>query len=138
MKKTRTSVRKARRVAAASVGDYLAALPKDVRAALERLRKTIRAAAPRATEVISYQIPAYRQQGLLVGFAAAGNHCTFHVMSTVVMRAHAAELKGYAVGKGSIRFAADQPLPVALVRMLVKARIAENEKRAGGTGKAAR
>lgn len=110
--------------------DYLAALPENARAALEKLRRTIRAAAPEATEVISYRIPAYRHHGLLVGFAAATNHCTFHVMSTEVMRAHAAELEGCAVGKGSIRFAPDEPLPAALVRKLVRARIAENEGRA--------
>jgi uncharacterized protein YdhG (YjbR/CyaY superfamily) len=115
---------------AASVDDYLAALPKDVRAALAKLRRTIRAAAPMATEVISYRIPAYKHHGLLVGFAALPGHCTFHVMSPPVMRAHAAAVKGYEVGKGSIRFAPDEPLPTALITRLVKARIAENEKRA--------
>src|SRR5262245_1369044 len=119
----------AKRVAAESVDDYLAKVPEDARATLERLRKTIKAAAPMATEVISYQIPAYKHHGLLVGFAALPDHCTFHVMSTEVMRAHAAELKDYPVGKGSIRFLPDKPLPVALVKKLVKERIAENEKR---------
>jgi len=120
-------VKKAR--PAESVDDYLARLPADARAALARLRKIIRSAAPKAVEVISYQIPAYKQHGLLVGFAALPNHCTFHVMSPDVMRAHAAELEGYPVGKGSIRFATDEPLPAALVKKLVRARIAENEKR---------
>lgn len=110
-----------------TVDDYLAAVPEDVRAALEKLRKVIQAAAPRATEVISYQIPAYKHHGLLVGFAASAHHCTFHIMSTKVTRAHAADLKGYKLGKGSVQFAADEPLPAALVRKLVKARIAENE-----------
>jgi uncharacterized protein YdhG (YjbR/CyaY superfamily) len=117
---------------AASVDDYLAAVPEDARAALEKLRKTIKAAAPGATEVISYQIPAYKYHGLLVGFAAFKDHCTFHVMSPGLIRAHAAELKGYDLGKGSIRFPADKPLPAALVTKLVKARIAENHK--GSTG----
>ncbi len=115
---------------AESVDDYLAAVPEDARFALGKLRRTIKSAAPRATEVISYRIPAYKHHGLLVGFAASEHHCTFHVMSTAVMRAHAAELRGYPVGKGSIRFPADRPLPAALVTQLVKARIAENEKRA--------
>lgn len=110
-----------------SVEDYLAALPEDVRAALAKLRKTIRAAAPRATEVISYQIPAYKHHGLLVGFASSKGLCTFHIMSTGVTRAHAGELKGYKLGKASIRFAPDKPLPAALVTKLIKARIAENE-----------
>ena len=110
-----------------NVDDYLAALPEDVRAALAKLRKTIKAAAPKATEVISYQIPAYKHHGLLVGFAALKDHCTFHIMSVEVTRAHAAELKGYKLGKASIRFAPDKPPPTALVSKLVKARIAENE-----------
>lgn len=109
------------------VDDYLAATPEAARAALENLRKTIKAAAPNAAEVISYQIPAFRHHGLLVGFAASRDHCTFHIMSTEVTRAHASDLKGYKLGKASIRFAAGKPLPAALVRKLVKARIAENE-----------
>jgi uncharacterized protein YdhG (YjbR/CyaY superfamily) len=114
---------------AETVDDYLAAAPEEARAALAKLRKRIKAAAPKATEVISYQIPAYKHHGLLVGFAALKGHCTFHIMSTDVTRAHAAELKGYKLGKASIRFASDKPLPAALVTKLVKARIAENESR---------
>lgn len=110
------------------VDDYLAALPADARAALGKLRKIIRAAAPEATEGISYRIPTFRHHGQLVGFAALPEHCTFFVMSTEVTRAHAAELHGYPIGKGSIRFRTDEPLPPALVTKLVKARIAENER----------
>ena len=117
------------KTASATVDEYMAALPSDARAALAGLRRTIKAAAPMATEVISYRIPAYKHHGLLVGFAALPNHCTFHVMSPSVMRAYAAELEAYEVGKGSIRFSANKPLPAALVTKLVKARIAENEKR---------
>ena len=110
-----------------TVDDYLAAVPEDSRKALERLRKTIRAAAPKATEVISYQIPAYKQHGLLVGFAASREHLTFHLMSTSLMRARDDELKDYNTGKASIQFQAGKPLPASLVTRLVKARIAENE-----------
>ncbi|MFY9610144.1 MAG: DUF1801 domain-containing protein [Blastocatellia bacterium] len=110
-----------------TVEDYLAAVPEDVRSALEELRKTIKTVAPKATEVISYQIPAYKHHGLLVGFAASKGLCTFHIMSTKVTRAHAGELKGYKIGKASIRFAPNEPLPAALVTKLIKARIAENE-----------
>src|SRR5882724_6585083 len=117
----------ATRAPARDIDDYLEALPEDARAALERLRKIIKAAAPKATEVISYQIPAYKHHGLLVGFAAMKDHCTFHIMSVKVTSAHAAELKNYKIGKASIRFAANKPLPAALVTKLVKARIAENE-----------
>jgi uncharacterized protein YdhG (YjbR/CyaY superfamily) len=113
-----------------SIDDYLAALPEDARAALENLRKTIKAAAPKATEVISYQIPAFKHHGLLVSFAAFKNHCSFYPMSPDVMRAHAADLKGYDISKGTIHFPADRPLPATLVRKLVKARIVENEKHA--------
>lgn len=118
---------KTKAAATSDVDQYLARLPEDIRAALVRLRKTIKAAAPKADEVISYQIPAYKQKGLLVGFAASKTHCTFHIMSVQVTRAHAKDLKGYKLGKASIRFAADKPLPAALVTKLVKARIAENE-----------
>jgi uncharacterized protein YdhG (YjbR/CyaY superfamily) len=106
-------------------------VPAEARAALAKLRETIRAAAPEAVEVISYQIPTYRHRGALVAFAAFEGHCGFYVMSADVMRAHAAELAAYGVGKASIRFPAAEPLPAALVTRLVKARMAENDKRAG-------
>lgn len=109
------------------VDDYLATLPADARAALMKLRQIIRAAAPRATEGISYQIPTFKHHGPLVAFAAFRDHCGFYVMSPAVMRAHAAELEGYVLGKGSIRFQASKPLPATLVRKLVRARIVENE-----------
>ena len=112
---------------AETVDEYLAAVPEDTRAALEKLRKTIKAAAPKATEVISYQIPLYKYHGHLVAFSASEHHCTFTVMSPALLREHAAELKGYKLGKASIVFAADKPLPAALVKKLVKARVAENE-----------
>ena len=112
-----------------TIDEYLAALSDDKRAALERLRRTIRAAAPKAEECISYQIPAYRQNGMLVGFGATAHHCAFYLMSSSTVEAHKDELKDYDTSKGTIRFQADKPLPVALVRKLVKARIAENMDR---------
>lgn len=115
---------------ASSVDEYLAGLPEGQRAALEGLRETIRAAAPMATEVISYSVPAFRHQGMLVSFFAARNHCTFHLMGTDAVQAHAADLEGYDLTKGGIHFTPDKPLPAELVTKLVKARIAENEKRA--------
>ncbi len=112
-----------------SIDDYLATLPEDKRAALEKLRRIIRTAVPDATEVISYRIPTYKYHGkLLVGFAAFKDHCSFFVMSTNVMRAHAVELKSYDVTKSGIHFPVNKPLPAALVKKLVKARIAENEE----------
>ncbi|HUY15485.1 MAG TPA: DUF1801 domain-containing protein [Terriglobia bacterium] len=109
-----------------TIDEYLAALSDDKRAALEKLRKTIRAAAPKAEECISYQIPAYRQNGMLVAFGATANHCAFHLMSSSTVEAHKDKLKDYDTSKGTIRFQADKPLPVALVRKLVMVRIAEN------------
>ncbi len=108
--------------------EYLAALPAAQRAALEKLRRAIRQAAPQAEECLSYQIPAFRQHGLLVGFGAAARHCAFYLMSGTTVAAHAEALAGYDTSKGTIRFPADQPLPAALVRKLVKARLAENER----------
>jgi uncharacterized protein YdhG (YjbR/CyaY superfamily) len=117
-----------------TVDDYLAAVPEDARAALSKLRSTIKAAAPKATEGISYQVPVFKLDGKpLVGFGATTAHCTFYVMSTSdAMRARLRELKGYELGGGSIQFPAGKPLPVALVTRLVRARIAENKRRAGG------
>jgi uncharacterized protein YdhG (YjbR/CyaY superfamily) len=71
-------------------------------------------------------MPSFKYHGLLVGFAAFKNHCSFFPMSTSVMEAHKKELKPYDTSKGTIRFQVDKPLPVALVRKLVKARIREN------------
>jgi uncharacterized protein YdhG (YjbR/CyaY superfamily) len=98
---------------------------------LQKLRKIIKAAAPKADECISYQLPAFRQNGMLVGFGATPKHCAFYLMSSTTVAAHQDELQGYDTSKGTIRFSADQPLPAALVRKLVKARIAENEARRG-------
>jgi len=109
-----------------TIDEYLAALSDDQRAALEKLRKTIRAAAPKAEECISYQLAAFRQNGMLVAFGATANHCAFYLMSSSTVAAHNDELKDYDTSKGTIRFQANKPLPAALVRKLVKARIAEN------------
>ena len=97
----------------------------DKRAALETLRKTIKSVAPQAEECISYNLPAFRLNGkLLVAYGAAANHCAFYPGS--VLEAIKDELKDYDTSKGTIRFPADKPLPHALVRKLVKLRIAKN------------
>ena len=113
-----------------SVEDYLAALPEESRAALERLRKTIRAAAPEATETISYQMPAFKDHGrFLVSYAAFKDHCSLFPASRAVMEALGEELTPYFSGKGTIRFQANKPLPVALVKKIVKTRLEENAAR---------
>jgi uncharacterized protein YdhG (YjbR/CyaY superfamily) len=110
-----------------SIDEYLAAVTADQRAALEKLRKAIRAAAPRAQECISYGLAAFRLDGKpLVAFGATASHCAFYPMSSTTIEAHQDELMDYDTSKGTIRFPAAKPLPVALVRKLVKARIAEN------------
>ncbi len=118
----------------ASVNDYLKSLPADVRAALNKLRKTIKAAAPAATEVISYGLPIFKYQNHpLVGFGARKHGCSFYVMSSRMIpelaSARVAELKGYTVSGATIHFTPEKPLPAALVRKLVKARIDENKAR---------
>jgi len=108
-----------------TIDDYLARVSATQRAALEKLRRDIKAAASAAEECISYDIPGYRLGSrLLVSFGAAKNHCAFYPGAQPI-RAHENELVGYDLGKGTIRFPADKPLPARLVKKLVKTRIAE-------------
>jgi uncharacterized protein YdhG (YjbR/CyaY superfamily) len=108
-----------------TIDEYLAGVSPDKRAALEKLRKLIKAAAPKAEECINYGVAAFRLGGkALVGFGAAANHCTFFPMDGTTVAAHKDELKGYDTSKGAIRFQPEKPLPATLVRKLVKARIA--------------
>ena len=110
---------------AETIDGYLAPLSAEKRAALEKLRRTIRSAAPEAEECISYRIPGFRLGGrLLVAFGAAANHCAFYP-GAHPMHAHKNELTPYDTSKGTIRFRPDDPLPATLVRKLVKTRIAE-------------
>jgi uncharacterized protein YdhG (YjbR/CyaY superfamily) len=107
--------------------DYVAALGADKRRALEKLRKDIKAAAPKAEECISYGIPGFRLKGkLLVSYGAGAKHCAFYPGS--IVKEFKDELKDYDTsGNGTIRFSADKPLPAALVRKIVKARIAQGK-----------
>jgi uncharacterized protein YdhG (YjbR/CyaY superfamily) len=114
---------------AKSVDEYLAALPDEARLTLERIRKSIKAAAPKADEVISYQIPMYKQNGMVVGFAAFKDHCSLFPGATP-LATFKDELKTYKTSKGTIQFAIGKPLPAALVKKIVKARLAENEANA--------
>ena len=112
-----------------SVDEYLESLPQDARAALNRLRKTIKAAAPEADEVISYGMPAFRQNGMLVYYAAFKDHYSLFGVSAKVRRQFSAELKPFETGKGTIHFTPERPLPTHLVTRIVKARVAENSSR---------
>lgn len=106
-----------------TINEYLATVSSDQRTALNRLRRAIRAAAPRAEECISYSMPAFRLDGrMLVWFGAGANHCAFYPGAIVLTFKR--ELEDYHTSKGTIRFQPDHPLPAGLVRKLVKARIA--------------
>ena len=111
--------------------EYLQGVPEPARTTLTKVRAVIRSVVPETTtEVISYGIPAFKYKGLLVGIAAFQKHCGFYPMSPSVMAAFQTELAEYETSKGTVRFALDKPLPTALVKKLVKARIAENELKA--------
>ena len=110
------------------VDEYLARLPDDKRGALEKLRRTIRAAAPHAEERISYQMPAFRDRGrFLVSYAAFKDHCSLFPATSGVMEACGKELEPFRSGKGTLRFSPDKPIPARLVKKIVKVRLDENE-----------
>jgi uncharacterized protein YdhG (YjbR/CyaY superfamily) len=117
---------------ARDVDAYLALLPREVRATLERLRKTIQAAAPKAEESISYRIPTFKYHGPLVFFAAFKGHCSLFVASKSILKAFRSELEPYQTSGTTIHFTADHPLPATLVKRIVKTRIRENEARVKG------
>ena len=117
-------------LASKDVDEYLAAVPEPARSTLNRIRAVIRSTVPaEATEAISYRVPTFKYRGALVGFAAFSNHCSLFPMSLSVMEAFKDELKDFDTSKGTIRFPVDKPLSAALVKKLVKARMAENERR---------
>jgi uncharacterized protein YdhG (YjbR/CyaY superfamily) len=109
---------------------YLAAVPEPARGTLNKVRAAIRSTVPvEATEGISYGIPMFKHNGVLMGFGAFPDHCSLFVTSPSVIEVFRNELKGYYTSKGTIQFPLDKPLPAALIRKLVKARLAENERR---------
>jgi uncharacterized protein YdhG (YjbR/CyaY superfamily) len=107
-----------------TVDEYISLFPPKIRSGLDLLRKTIRKAAPDAKEVISYHMPAYRMKSVLVYFAATKDHYGFYPTSSPVI-AFKEELKSYDTSKGTIRFPFDKPIPVKLIRDIVKFRVME-------------
>ena len=110
-----------------NVGEYLARVPEPARSALSKMRAAIRQAAPReATETISYRIPAFKHKGILVWFAAFSDHCSLFPTAALIEQ-FKKELKAFSTSKGTIHFPLHKPLPVALIKKIVKARVAQLE-----------
>jgi uncharacterized protein YdhG (YjbR/CyaY superfamily) len=112
-----------------NVEEYVSSVPEPAHSNFNKLRATIRSAVPaEATEVISYRIPAFKHKRVLVWFAAFSNHCSLFPTAAVI-EAFKDELKGFSTSKGTIHFPTDKPLPTALIKRLVKARVALNESK---------
>ena len=112
-----------------TVDEYLDGIPQPARGTFNKMRAVIRSAVPaQATEVISYRIPAFKDDVVLVWFAAFSKHCSLFPTAAVI-EAFKDELKGFSTSKGTIQFPTDKPLPTALVKKLVKARVAQNESK---------
>ena len=130
MKKANSSSRGSaakKRTAPRNVDEYLASVAEPARSTLKKVRAAIRSAVPaEATECISYGMPAFKNKGVLVWFAAFSDHCSLFPTGSVI-EAFKKELKGFSTSKGTIQFPMDKPLPAALVKKLVKARIAQIE-----------
>lgn len=112
-----------------TVDEYLEGVPEPARSTLNKIRAAIRSAVPtEATETISYRIPAFKYKRVLVWFAAFSNHCSLFPTASVIEE-FKDELKGYTLSKGTIQFPTDKPLPAALVKKLVKARVKQMESK---------
>jgi uncharacterized protein YdhG (YjbR/CyaY superfamily) len=132
MKKLRTGRRSSAakgKDAPKNVEEYLAGIPEPARITFNKLRAAIQSAVPaEAIEIISYRIPAFKHKRVLVWFAAFSNHCSLFPTAAVI-EAFKNELKGFSTSKGTIHFPTDKPLPTALIKKLVKARVAQNESK---------
>jgi uncharacterized protein YdhG (YjbR/CyaY superfamily) len=115
--------------AAGSIDEYIERQPQEVRQILSRLRKTIRAAAPKAEETISYQIPTFKFHGNLVHFAAWKTHIGFYPTSSGI-RQFSSELQSFTLKRGTIQFPLDRPIPYGLIAQIVRFRAKENRARA--------
>ena len=128
MKKTKGKATKVPR----TVDEYLERVPEPARATLNKVRAVIRSVAPsEATEGISYGMPTFKYKGMLASFAAFSDHCSLFPTASVIA-AFKNELKAFSTSKGTIQFPTDKPLPIALVKKLVKARVAQHESKKRG------
>jgi len=115
--------------AAKTVDEYLAGTPEPARSTLQHIRKVIKSVLPKeTTEVISYRIPMFKFNGMLVGYAAFAKHCSLFPTGSGVIEKFAKELKGYSTSRGTIQFPPDKPLPDALLKKIVKERVKENRE----------
>ena len=112
-----------------NVDQYIKQFPENVQASLQKLRNAIKIAAPKAEEIISYMMPAYKYNGILVYFAGYKKHIGFYAAPTG-HEAFKKELAIYKSGKGSVQFPLDEPLPLVLINKIVKYRVAENLEKA--------
>ncbi len=132
MKRTQNTIhgfRAKRKGIPGNVDEYLAAIPEPGRSTLNRIRAAIRAAAPVGTvETISYGMPAFKYKQVLMWFAAFSDHCSLFPTASII-EVFGKELKGYDKSKGTIKFPLDKPLPAALIRKMVKARVAQIESK---------
>ena len=118
----------ARQPAPKTVDQYLKAVPEPARGTLKKISAVIRSVVPpETTEVVSYGMPTFKYKGALFGYAAFSSHCSLFPMGSSVIQKFRDDLKGFETSKGTIRFRVDKPPPAALVKKLVKARIAQNE-----------
>ena len=108
-----------------TIDEYIATFPKNFQSNLEEMRQAVREAAPEAEETISYQMPAFKLNGILVWFAAFKNHIGFYPKTSAI-EAFKEELSGYEVSKGTIRFPINKPVPIDLVKKIVRYRVKEN------------
>src|SRR5437763_6632650 len=112
-----------------TVDEYLAEVPEPARSTLTHVRKVIRSVVPKeATEVISYRIPMFKYNGMLVGYAAFAKHCSLFPTGSGAIEKYAKELRGYKTSKGTIQFPSDAPLPDALLKKIVLTRVKENNE----------
>lgn len=132
VKKARSASRRSvpkRSGAPRNIDEYLASVPEPARTALNKMRAAIRSALPpEATETISYRIPAFRYKVVLVWFAAFSDHCSLFP-TALVIEEFKNELESFSTSKGTIHFPTDRPLPIALIKRLVKARVAQSERK---------